>query len=327
MAEQIVTPWKVEGKIDYLKLIEKFGCEPIDGKLIKRFEKVTNVKAHPWLRRGIFFSNKDLKEILNDYEQGKQIYLYTGRGPSSEVMHLGHLIPFMFTRYLQDTFDAILVIQMSDDEKFFFKGNAEGKKVEEYNRLTYENAKDIIACGFNVDKTFIFSNFKTVGGELYQNTVRILNSVTGNKIKSIYGLDLDCTNGQLCWPSFQCSPAYSNSFPDILHKNGEYSEELPDGTKSYIGEHIRCLVPMAIDQDPYFRMAREFADRYKNSGYLKPATIHTKFLVSLGGIGAKMSSSGNEPTIYLNDTMKNIKTKVNKYAFSGGKENIELHKK
>lgn len=327
MTEQVVTPWKVEGKIDYLKLIERFGCDPIDGKLIKRFEKVTNVKAHPWLRRGIFFSNKDLNNILDDYEKGKQIYLYTGRGPSSEVMHLGHLIPFMFTKYLQDTFDAILVIQMSDDEKFYFKGNSEGKRVEDYNRLTYENAKDIIACGFNVDKTYIFSNFKTCGGDLYQNTVRVLNSVTGNKIKAIYGLDLDCTNGQLVWPSFQCSPAYSNSFPDILHKDGKYSDELPDGSKSYVGEHIRCLVPMAIDQDPYFRMARDFADRYKHQGYLKPSTIHTKFLVSLGGIGAKMSSSGNEPTLYLNDTMKEIKSKVNKYAYSGGKETLELHKK
>ncbi|GAH21104.1 unnamed protein product, partial [marine sediment metagenome] len=36
--EQIVTPWKVTSMsgIDYIKLIEKFGCEPIDGELIKR---------------------------------------------------------------------------------------------------------------------------------------------------------------------------------------------------------------------------------------------------------------------------------------------------
>ena len=149
MSTDNVTPWKVEGFVDYLKLIQKFGCDAIDGKLIKRFEQVTQTKAHCWLRRGIFFSNKDLNEILNDYEAGKQIYLYTGRGPSSEAMHLGHLIPFMFTKYLQDALDAILVIQMSDDEKYYFKGNIEGKTVEYYNRLTYENAKDIIACGFN----------------------------------------------------------------------------------------------------------------------------------------------------------------------------------
>ena len=30
------------------------------------------------------------------------MYLYTGRGPSSEALHLGHLIPFAFTKWLQE---------------------------------------------------------------------------------------------------------------------------------------------------------------------------------------------------------------------------------
>ena len=34
--EFVVTPWKVEGKIDYGKLIEKFGTSPIDDKLLQR---------------------------------------------------------------------------------------------------------------------------------------------------------------------------------------------------------------------------------------------------------------------------------------------------
>ena len=43
---QVITPWKVESAaaINYMKLINKFGCEPIDGELIKRFEKVTKVQ-------------------------------------------------------------------------------------------------------------------------------------------------------------------------------------------------------------------------------------------------------------------------------------------
>jgi tryptophanyl-tRNA synthetase len=325
-SEHTVTPWEVKGYINYAKLTEQFGCDTIDGMLIKRFEQVTNVKAHTWLRRGLFFSNKDLNLILDDYEKGTQIYLYTGRGPSSEAMHLGHMIPFMFTKYLQDALDAILVIQMSDDEKFFFKGPSEGKTVNHYNRLAYENAKDIIACGFNPDKTYIFSNFKSCGGALYQNAVRVLNSVTGTRIRATYGLDLENTNGQLCWPSFQCAPAYSSSFPDILHPDGEYTEEHPDGSRDYVGPQIRCLVPMAIDQDPYFRMARDFADRNKSKGYLKPATIHSQFLVGLGGVRAKMSSSGTEPSLFLNDELKQISKKIMKYAFSGGKTTVEEHR-
>jgi len=46
-------------------------------------------------------------------------------GPSSEAMHLGHLLPFIFTKYLQDAFNVPLVIQITDDEKYFHKGEAD----------------------------------------------------------------------------------------------------------------------------------------------------------------------------------------------------------
>ena len=105
---------------NYSKLIHKFGCKEINGELIKRFEQVTNKKAHMWLRRGIFFSHRDLNKILDAHEKGESIFIYTGRGPSSESLHLGHLVPFMFTKYLQDVFDAIVIIQLSDDEKYHF---------------------------------------------------------------------------------------------------------------------------------------------------------------------------------------------------------------
>lgn len=77
-------------------------------------------------------------------------YLYTGRGPSSGAMHLGHLIPFLFTQWLQQAFDVPLVIQMTDDEKFLWKGDydpATGDNLMYYRQLTTENVKDIIACG------------------------------------------------------------------------------------------------------------------------------------------------------------------------------------
>lgn len=62
-------------------------------------------------------------------------------------------------RWLQDVFDVPLVIQLTDDEKFLWKN----LKIEETMKLAKENAKDIIACGFDVEKTFIFSNFRYIG--------------------------------------------------------------------------------------------------------------------------------------------------------------------
>ena len=120
--EQVVTPWDVEGKdgggIDYDKLVRDFGCSTIDREMIERVERVTGRKAHPFLRRGMFFAHRELDLILDAYERGEKFYLYTGRGPSSESLHLGHLIPFQFTKWLQDAFKVPLVIQLTDDEKF-----------------------------------------------------------------------------------------------------------------------------------------------------------------------------------------------------------------
>lgn len=63
-------------------------------------------------------------------------------------------------RYLQDAFKVPLVIQLTDDEKCMWKNLS----IEESERLARENAKDIIACGFDITKTFIFSDFDYVGG-------------------------------------------------------------------------------------------------------------------------------------------------------------------
>lgn len=292
-----VTPWEVTSTtgIDYMKLIKQFACQPIDGKLVHRFEKVTKMKAHPWLRRGIFFSHKDLNVALDAYERGEEIYLYTGRGPSSESLHLGHMVPFMFTKYLQDAFDAVVVIQMTDDEKYYFR---EGLTLNEANRLVRENAKDIIACGFNPAKTWIFSNLETVGGSLYRNIVLVMKETSGNMIRGIYGLDLNNSIGQLSWPCFQVAPAFSSSFANIFN-----------------GDNIQCLVPMAIDQYPYFRMARELAEKL---GYKKPATIQSRFLPSLEQVHDKASSSGSREVILVSDSQETISRKVREKAFSGG---------
>lgn len=62
-------------------------------------------------------------------------------------------------RWLQDAFNVPLVIQMSDDEKVIWKDMT----VEEGIRLSKENARDIIAMGFDPEKTFIFSNLTFMG--------------------------------------------------------------------------------------------------------------------------------------------------------------------
>jgi len=307
--EDEVNPWDVQAAsnkgIDYDKLVVKFGSSKIDDSLLARFEKVTGHKPHHLLRRGIFFSHRDMHLILNDFEAGKKFFLYTGRGPSSEAMHLGHLIPFMFTKWLQDVFDVPLVIQLTDDEKFFFKD----LKMEECQRLAVENTKDIIALGFDIKKTFIFPDLTFLGQcpEFYQNVVKIQKCVTYNQVKGIFGFDDSCPIGKIAFPAIQAAPSFSSSFPFIFGEN----------------KTVPCLIPCAIDQDPYFRMTRDVAHRI---GGLKPALLHSSFFPALQGAQTKMSASDANSSIFLTDTMKEIKTKINKYAFSGGQATVEEHR-
>jgi tryptophanyl-tRNA synthetase len=86
----------------------KWATKLIDDDLLQRFERLTGHKPHRWLRRGLFFSHRDFDKILDKYEAGEPFFLYTGRGPSSDALHLGHTIPFSFTRWLQDVFDVPL---------------------------------------------------------------------------------------------------------------------------------------------------------------------------------------------------------------------------
>lgn len=113
---------------------------------------------HRYLRRGIFFSHRDFYRIMETISKGKPFFLYTGRGPSSSSLHVGHLIPMIFTKWLQDTFNVPLVIQLTDDEKFLMKD----LKLEEVHKYMIDNIKDLIAVGFDVNKTFIFNNMSYI---------------------------------------------------------------------------------------------------------------------------------------------------------------------
>jgi tryptophanyl-tRNA synthetase len=71
--------------------------------------------------------------------------------------------------------------QLTDDEKFLWRGLS----VEEARRLARENARDIIACGFDVSKTYIFADFDAVGGAFYRNVARVQRCVTMNQVRGV----------------------------------------------------------------------------------------------------------------------------------------------
>lgn len=114
--------------------------------------------------------------------------------------------------------------------------------------------------------------------------------------------------GKIHFASIQAAPSFCNSFPQIF------------GTQT----NIPCLIPCAIDQDPYFRLTRDVAAKLK---YPKPTLLHSKFFPALQGPQTKMSASDPNSSIFMSDTQNQIKNKVNKHGFSGGQETEEEHRR
>ena len=292
----VVTPWKVEGDIDYSKLIERFGTYTIDDTLFEKIKYFTG-EIHPFLKNRYFFSHRDLDVVLDEYEKGNKFYLYTGRGPSGMV-HLGHLMPWLFTKYLQEKFDVNLIFQLTDDEKFLFNSNLDMEVIQKY---TYENILDIISVGFDPKKTKIIVDTKHIK-YLYPLSIEIAKKITYSTAKAVFGFSNSSNIGMIGFPPVQGAPCF---LPSII-------ENKP----------TPVLIPAAIDQDPYWRVTRDIAEKL---GYPKPAQIHSKFIPGLTSLG-KMSSSRPETALFTVDEPEILETKI-KNTFTGGQPTVALQRK
>jgi tryptophanyl-tRNA synthetase len=290
--EATLTPWEVSGEVDYDRIIKKFGTSSLTKPLLNKLSK-----AHPLLRRGSYFSHRDFDLWLEEHKKGKKVSVITGRGPS-EKMQIGHLVPFLVAKSLQDLFNCQVYIAISDDEKFYVKENL---SYEDVLKFSEDNIQDIIALGFDPKKTIIYQDF--IYTDMYKHAAKIAKRITYSMSKATFGLTPSHNIGWSFYPAMQAAHIL---FPQF-HK----------------GPHL-SVVPVAIDQDPFIRLTRDIAT-HKSLKLKKPAALHAKFLPSLQG-EAKMSSSG-EGVIFLNDSAKEVEQKIKRYAFSGGQDSLEEHRK
>jgi tryptophanyl-tRNA synthetase len=290
--EMQVTPWEVHGKVDYDRLTEQFGTEPLTLDILEKIRRYTK-ELHPQLRRRIFFSHRDLDWILDMYEQGHQFVLYTGRGPSGPV-HIGHIVPWIFTKHLQDRFGSKLYFQMTDDEKFLID---QEMLLSTSTKWAYDNALDVIAIGFDPKKTQIIIDANDIY-LLYKLALEISKHITFSTAKAVFGFEDSSNIGIIFFPAIQAAPAFLESY--------------------LTGVNVPCLIPAAIDQDPYWRIARDVAPKL---GYFKPAQIHSRFLPALERYG-KMSASLPETCIFTTDSPEVATRKVMR-AFTGGRATVQ----
>lgn len=288
----VVTPWHVEGEIDYDKLVKRFGTERITPGLRGRIAAAAG-EDHFMLRRGVFFSHRDMGRILDCHEKGERFFLYTGRGPSGHT-HIGHLVPWVFARWLQERFKVNMYFQLTDDEKFYSKP---GLGLKETGAYAMENALDFVALGFDPARTKIIINTRHIR-TLYPMAAEVAKRINFSNTKATFGFTNETNIGMIFYTSLQSAPCFMEDGP--------------------------ALIPLGVDQDPHFRLTRDVAPKM---GRPKPALIHNVMIPGLEGPGGKMSASAENGTIYTTDTPDTVRRKVNKYAFSGGQPDIEQHRR
>ncbi|MFC7072414.1 tryptophan--tRNA ligase [Halovenus rubra] len=290
-SEFTVTPYSVDGNVDYEQLLNQFGADKLTADQRKRFPDPT----HPLVRREVFYAERNLDPFLAAANSGDDHALVTGRGPSGP-MHIGHIFPFYFARYLQRAAGTTVYIPFSDDEKYLLKDQS----IESISDHTRENLRDLLAVGFDPKRTRIVVD-SADADVVYPVASALGKEITQATVDATYG---DPENVGL-------------SFYPAVQATHLLLPQLVEGRQP-------TLVPIAVDQDPHVRVCRDVAGKERHD-VEKPGALLSKFLPSLDGPG-KMSSSDDTPSILLSDDRETIREKIQTHAYSGGQTSVAKHR-
>ncbi len=297
MAGEILNPWEVSGELNYEKIMKEFGIKPISSKLPDAFSKEI------LFRRKIIFAHRDFEKIVESYTKKQKFVMLTGLMPTGK-MHLGHMIIARQMVFYQ-SIGAKVYIAVADIEAY----NARGQSLEESRKIALEDyIPNYIALGLKPENCFIYfqsnrSKDPNKSTAYYRLQNLLSRHATFNEFKAVYG---EISPGKMVSALLQVS--------DILHP------QLPE----FEGK-CNVIVPVGIDQDPHIRLARDLSQRIKDESFLQICSTYNLFIPGLKR--GKMSSSDETSFISLKDSPKEVESKIKKYAFSGGKDTLEEHRK
>jgi tryptophanyl-tRNA synthetase len=292
-----VTPWKVEGNVNYDNLIKNFGLSPFK-QLSKEFEE--NVL----FRRGIIFAHRDFDKITKAIKEKKPFVMMTGLMPSGKF-HFGHKMVADQIIFYQKL-GAKIYLAVADIEAY----NSRNPNMKElYETAIVEYLTNYVALGLDLKKCdFYFQSKRSNDGKksnaYYSLANMLARHITFNEFKAVYG---EISPGKMSAALIQAS--------DMLHP------QLPE----FEGKPMPTIIPVGADQDPHIRLARDGAKRIKEFKFESISSTCHKFLPGLKG--GKMSSSDPTSYVSLTDTPKEAVRKIKKYAFSGGQPTLEEHRK
>lgn len=290
-----VTPWEVKGDIDYNKLIQEFGISPLN--------KVPEPFASSLLfRRKKVFAHRDFNKIIEQIKNKKPYAMMTGLMPTGKF-HIGHMI-LAQQFLLHQKAGAKLFVAVADIESY----HARNQSLDVSKKIAIEEyITNYIALGLKPKNCEIyFQSNRSKDAKKANAFYRLQNLLSGhatfNEFKAVYG---EITPGKMFSATLQGA--------DMLHPQlDEFEGPIP------------TVIPVGIDQDPHIRLARDISERIKTNKFIKLCSTYHMFLPGLKG--GKMSASDPLSFIALTDSAREVKKKVNKYAFSGGRDTVEEHR-
>lgn len=270
---------------DNRNLVEKFGAEAM-----------SNLRELPdfyTFNRGLIYSHRDFDKFFSALKKGEKCAIVSGFNASGTI-HLGHKPVFDTNLFFQRKYGIPVFIPISDDESYVA---GKVKNQEEALKYSLELAKELLAYGFDPNKTyFIIDQIYT---NIYNLAIKLSKKINLSEIKATYGYKNEENIGLHFYPAVQSA--------HILFPQEKF------GIKN-------VLVLIGPDEDAHIRISRDIARRF---GYHLPSILHAFFLP--GTDGEKMSKSKNN-AIFFKDSPEVIRKKVNK-AFSGGRDTAEEQRK
>lgn len=243
-------------------------------------------------RKGLIYSHRDFDKFFKALKNGEKCAIVSGVNASGSI-HIGHKPVFDTNLFFQREYGIPVFIPISDDESYV---SGKVKNQEEALENSKILAKELLAYGFDPKNTyFIIDQIYT---NIYNLAIKLSRKVNYSEIKATYGYKPEENIGLHFYPSVQSAhivfPQEKFNIPNVL-------------------------VPIGPDEDAHLRICRDIASRLS---YKKPAVIHSKFFP---GVDAKKMSASKNNAIFIKDSLKEIKKKVNK-SFSGGQPTVEEHK-
>jgi len=289
MTKQGLDPWgSSEVKLDE-KLIKEFG--------LKKFDKKDLPFNNYLFERGILLAHRDFGAIYDCIKNKKPFLQLTGIA-SSGPYHLGHKLDvdvfLMFKKLGAKSFFAVC-----DIDAYVSRPDNKIPTLEKAKEIAVENVAHLLALGVDKKEIYIQSRKEP---RYYEFAFELSKKITENAFKAIYGhLNLGKVSANLL------------QYADILHLQ----------LKEYLGP-MPSITGIGVEQDPHARVCRDIARKLPYNMKM-PSFVYFMHQSGLQE-GKKMSASYPETAIFLNDSPKEIKQKINK-AFSGGRKTIEEHRK